>query len=281
MSKAIKYNLKVLFGRKEFYIAVSIMLFLVTLHTGMNIFTRWFTLHEYGYTETSGIFIEFMRPYAYQLSLSNLDVGFKYIIMLIFPLLGTMIYSDSYVIEMKNKIVNYMYVRLKIKNDYLAKIIVIFGVTFLTVLFVLLFEAIVNAFIYQTDHTSDVYLNHIYELSNKNETFLDQLRVFNIHLYVFYNLVRFSLVTSILSVGAFILSLFVNNRLVVCFSPVVLLLIDQLILSTLGIIKFTILSAMDFYMDLQFYHYLVSVGILLLFIIGGYLYKVKVAGDTL
>ena len=76
MKKAIKINLKLLMNRKEFYFSVTAMLVLIAIHTGMSIFQQ------------TGQIGDYLRTGEYQAILTSMIVDFRYIAILIFPILA-------------------------------------------------------------------------------------------------------------------------------------------------------------------------------------------------
>ena len=281
MIENLKYDMKMLFYRKEFYWSICIMLLITTIHLGLNVYTKlnFGTIGDSN--QAYSVYIELLRPYSYQLPLSDIDVPFKYVIMLIFPLLASFMYSDSYLTEKKNKVTNYLSVRMCHCYSIVSKAIVIFIASFIIVFLILIINMLFTTMIYSTNNTSDIYGHHIYELEMVGDSMFESLRAYHMDAFVVMNLLRFSFITALMSVVTYVLSFFIENKIIVNFSPLVIMLVTHLFLTTIGLTPYSILSVFDFHMSIQVHHFVVLTSILLLIIIGGIVFVIRKRKDVL
>ena len=277
----LKYDIKMLLNRKEFYWSICIMLLITTIHLVLNIYTKINFPSINGNAGNYSVFVELLRPYAYQLPLSDIDVPYKYVIMLLFPLLASFIYSDSYITEKKYKVTNYLSVRMQNKKNVISKAIIIFVFSFSIVFIILIFNMVINAMIFPTSNTSDIYGHHIYDLEMVGDSMLEYWRAYQMDTYVVLNLLRFSFITSLISVMTYVISLFINNRIVVNFSPLIIMLVSHLFLTTVGLTPYSLLSVFDFNMYIQMNHFIIVSLLLIVFIIGGISYSIYKRKDVL
>lgn len=256
LHSAIRYQLAFLFSRKEFYISCSTMLAIVTVHF---ILSSYLTVTVYH----SNI-QELMLPYAYHLPLEDTTIPYEYIMILLFPLLGGFMFSDSWLIERAYRMDHLINIRLGYKNNVYAKIIVTFAIVFLTIFLCLGFNAILNYLFYAKENLTDIYGHHVYNLEVEGYSMFEYVRVHHLNLYVFFNIFKFSFYCAMLSLMSFGISLHITNRILVNFSILLFLLISHIAFSLLHLEHLSIISTLNFSTRTQLMDLILSISYLIL-----------------
>lgn len=248
--RAVKYNLRFLFSRREFYISIIIMLVVLTIH---------FMLSSYLSLEVRRNNIaELMTPYAYHLPLDDETIAYEYIMILLFPLLGGFMFSECHLIEKNNQMSNVVDVRLGYKNNFYAKIIVIFFSVFIITCLCLGFNAVLNYILYSKENLSDMYGQHVYNLENEGYSMLEYFRVYHLNIYVLLNIFKFSFYSALLSLMAFGVSLHNSNKIFVNFIIVLFLLVSHIGFSLLQTEHISLVSTLNFSTKTQLSDFIIS-----------------------
>lgn len=161
---------------------------------------------------------------------SDLRSVFHFLILTI-PMLACIIYSDSYIIERKNNITNYFFIRSSRIKYFISKILVIFCTVFSTIFLVLIINELLTYTAIPKIGVNTGYGIPIYQIRvNNNEFFLQQ--IYNLNPYV-YNII---LITISAIYGALIAVIAFNISLIIRMKPVTLIIGTFLIVNLISII---------------------------------------------
>lgn len=205
--------------RKETKIVFTIFLASVILNF---IATCYF---QYGFLEMN------IRSSLDTVALNNMNSLFiSDVFKIFFPVLVALIYSDSYFIESKNNITQFIYTRIDIKKTMIIRLSLIFIVSALIVLIPLILNYILVIFTFpevtaNKNLGGKVYNIYNYDLLNmlsKEDNminFFDYLYVYNQHYYNFLIILIKAVSGGVFAVLAFALSFYINkSRIIVIFS---------------------------------------------------------------
>ena len=109
--KELKYNIKYLLNRKEFYFAI-----LVTFT--INLIQVFLSVHE---SLRLNQFFEELYTGEYQFILYNVNVNLHALIFVVIPIICSMVLSDSNLIENKLKTTNMLITRINYKKIFLLE----------------------------------------------------------------------------------------------------------------------------------------------------------------
>lgn len=102
MMKELKFNLRYLANRREVYFAFIAILAVCFIHATMVIY--------------EAKYFEFKQTGEYLFILSNSIVSLTPVILLVFPVIGTLILSDSSWLDNNRKTITLLYMRLIIRK---------------------------------------------------------------------------------------------------------------------------------------------------------------------
>lgn len=230
MKKVIILNLKLLIRRKEFYFTIAAMLALIAIHTGMSIFYQ------------SGRITDFLRTGEYQLILTSTKVDFRYISILIFPILTTMLFSDSLACEKNTNFDKMLITRVNYKEYLIAKLAVVFFTSLIIVFLVLTLNYVVCVLIFHSGVYADSFGSSIMLVRNFGE--YSEFRIANVQLYTMLTNFKFSLVCALLSLTSAVISLYTTKRIVINFSVMAFTLVSFLLLDLFGLYTYSVVNLM-------------------------------------
>ncbi len=216
--KELKFNLKLLIYRKEFYFA-TFVIFLVNIiqcfmavqySSGLNL------LAENGYSAE------------YQTILYNNMVSLNSIIIIVFPIVCATIFSDSSWLEEKNKTFNILYSRLNIKKNNLIRYILSFLIPFIICFLGFMLNYGMMRLIFPSGTLSTFYNDVSFYLISGSE-FLDNLRLENPVHYIISIISVVSLAIGLLSSLSYSFSIFFKKRVLIYFIPLLAIISLELI----------------------------------------------------
>lgn len=242
MKNLIKFELYNIIRRKE----LKLVFFLLFSASIIDFILICYTYKGYPIETVRAFYDEFflISPHAL--------VG-KQLYVVLFPIIVSLIYSDSLVIESKNNINNYIYTRTRKSNHILAKVTVNFGVVFLclfTCLFVnfiltkLTFPDISGSNLYGTPSSILYSLEGLKNLSESSSLYLiDKISVYNKNIYILLIIILKSIAGGLLATLSLALSTILKkNRIISIFSVFILinlmLLIGHLLPQIFSVDKF-------------------------------------------
>ena len=227
MKKAIKINLKLLMNRKEFYFSVTAMLVLIAIHTGMSIFQQ------------TGQIGDYLRTGEYQAILTSMIVDFRYIAILIFPILTTLLFSDSLACEKNDNFNKMLLTRVNYKEYLIAKLTMVFFTSLIIVFLVLTLNYVLCVLIYHSGVYADSFGSSIMSVRHYRT-----IAYTHVQLYTMLTNFKFALICAFLSLTSAAISLYTSKRVVINFSVMAAALVSFLILDLLGYHRYTVINLM-------------------------------------
>ena len=173
--KELKFNINYLFHRREFYFAILIAFFVNLIHVLLCV----------NQSIRMELFYENMHSGEYQFILYNPIVTLNVLLIIVFPIIFSMIFSDSNFLENKRKTVYMLAMRMNNKKNILSRILLSIIITFFICFFSFLFNYILLILIYGSGNTITYYQETAFHLTSQSSWFLDNLRLNNPVLFVF------------------------------------------------------------------------------------------------
>ena len=208
-----KYNLKLLFYRKQTFIAIFLIFLTILLHCALNIY----------FQANGGMVVENCLSAENQIILESV-LDFKMYIVLLFPIIGALLFSDISQIEMKSRTNYLLFNRFNYKKNIVFRYFFVFLVTFMVFFLALLLEYIICLMVFKSGsdyHWLDT-IGGIRNISNYNRIFMFQLFTTHPVLYMMIVISIESIVFGALSSFAYSVSLFLNKRIIIYFVPLII-----------------------------------------------------------
>ncbi len=221
--KELIYNIKLLLKRKELYCSIICILLINLIHV-------FLTIH---YNSSTQLLVENQYKAEYLAILYAVDVNLDMLIIIILPILCATIFSDSSLLEKKEKIDTIIYCRLNKKKLILTRLITIIASVFLINFVGFLMNYISLVCIYGSGNAVTYFQSPAFYLMGNNDIFLDTLRLSNPPLFYICITAHVSFLLSLLSGLAYSVSFFVKQKIWVYVSPFIVLLASEFILSSL------------------------------------------------
>lgn len=233
MIKAIKLNLNLLIQRKELYFSILAMLLIITIHMALNV----------SYILTKGQIFENLDPVYSQLLMTSRYVDFRYVAVLIFPLLSILCFSDSYAEEKNIGLDRLIETKVSQFHYLIAKAIVVFFFSLFLIMALFLFNYFISCLIYRLGLFSDRY-GSIVSNVKRFTSFMDDIRISATSVFFFIQFAEFSFISACLALLAFAMSLFTQNRVIINFTPMAVLVLNFLLFSIFNINRSTFINVM-------------------------------------
>ena len=215
--KELKFNINYLVQKMELYYAfIGLMtvsftqIFLVVLRAN---------------------YLEFFQTSEYLLLPMNTIEDFGPIIVLAFPVITALIYSDSSWLDRNRKTNNMLYTRLNIKKNIICRVFLSFAVSFMLVFFVLLINYICLRIIFGSGIRITLEQSLPFNINGMNTIFLDNLRITNPTIYAIVSISHVSFLLGMLSSLSYCISFFVRQRLVIYFQVLLIMFCYELIIT--------------------------------------------------
>jgi len=218
--KELKFNLKLLMYRKELYFAIFIV-FLV------NIIQCFMAIQ---YSSGLNLFVENGYSSEYQTILYNSMVSLNSIIVIVFPIVCSMIFSDSSWCEQSHKTLNILHSRLNAKRNSIIRYILSFLVPFIICFLGFMLNYGIMSLVFQNG-TLATFSNEVGFCLRTSKNFLDHLRITNPVSYIISISCVVSLAIGLLSSLSYALSVFLKKRVFIYFIPLLTIILLELILS--------------------------------------------------
>ncbi len=225
--KELKFNLNLIFRKKEFYLFLIAMLIIVTLDVFSSI-RNSIELGEYYETAQSAM---------YHMIVFKMDWLAPFLLLSI-PIFATLSFSDSSYLEKEGKIEHLLYSRLSYKKNIIVRYIINVILVFLIVFISLLLEYFALSIIYGTVNKANIYGDSSFCLSIFNSQFLDSLRISSPNLYVLFNSLHFSILYALLVGSVYSFSFFLKKKIFIYFGGTAFILIVMCITEILNIPQF-------------------------------------------
>ncbi|MEG0021586.1 MAG: hypothetical protein RSB77_06625 [Bacilli bacterium] len=264
--KELKYNIKYLFNKKELYLAIIIVFIINLVHVFLCV-NESLRLNQ---------FYEEFCTGEYQFILYNINVSLQTLLIIIIPIVCNMILSDSDVLENRNKITNLLITRIDFKKNIIVRFVLCFLVTTFICFFGFLFNYIILRFIYGTGNNVTLTQGVAFSLNSMNGFFLDNVRLLNPVLFVVLINVSTSIIYGLLSAFSYSISLFIKNKLIIYFIPIIFLVILDMLFSRIGLGTFSMINLLQPFNKFTIIHYFTCIIILIiisLFLIGYKFFK--------
>lgn len=223
MKNLINFELYNIIRRKE----LKLVFFLLFSASIIDFILVCYTYKGYPIETVRAFYDEFflISPYAL--------LG-KQLYVVLFPIIVSLIYSDSLVIESKNNINNYIYTRTRKENHILAKVTANFLAVFLCLFICLLvnfilikltFPDISGSNLYSTPSSILYSLEGLQSLSESSSLyFMDKISVYNKSIYILVIIIFKSIAGGLLATLSLALSTILKkNRIISIFSVFILI----------------------------------------------------------
>lgn len=224
MLNELKFNLKLMLKKKELIFAILIALILNIVHVILVISD----------IKNQQMFLSNYYSAEYSFILYNPLVTFSSLIIIIFPLILTLVFSDIGWREKKDNTITFLHTRINIKRNVLVRIFTIFLVSF-TISFVSFFLNYLMLSIILKNGTIITFFQELpFDLNYYPEYFLDKLRYNDPFIFcISINLIISGLI-GLLCVFSYSISFWVRQKLVIYFSPLIYMIFSELIFPTIG-----------------------------------------------
>lgn len=225
MMKELKFNLRYLANRREVYFAFIAILAVCFIHAAMVIYEAQY--------------FEFKQTGEYLFILSNSIVSLTPVILLVFPVIGTLILSDSSWLDNNRKTITLLYMRLNYKKNIIVRWGLSILITFLIVFLGLMLNYLILRILFGSGNKIVLAQSMAYNLTPVPHLFLDSIRMNSPTLFVVLASCHVSLLLGLLSGLSYCFSFYVRQRLVIYFQVLLMMFGYEIISSFL---KFNNLS---------------------------------------
>lgn len=252
--KELKFNIKYLFTKKEFYFAVLITFFINFVHVLLcvNESIRSHSLFEETYSGE------------YQFILYNSLVTLSALIIIVFPIIFSMIFSDLTWLENNRKTTNILHTRLNLKRNIIIRTLLSIFITFLISFLCFLFNYIILRIIYGTGNKLTYFQSTAFHLNTNNSFFLDNMRMNNPVLFTLIINTSVSLVLGLLSAFSYLTSFFVKQRVIIYFIPLIFLILTELIFPNIGIGSLSFIKLLQPFSKYGITDFIIGIGFLII-----------------
>lgn len=263
--KELKFNLKYLINKKEFYFAIFITFFVNLVHVFLSIKDS-LRLNQ---------FFEELYTGEYQFILYNTNVNLQALVFVVFPIVCSMILADSNFLENKNKTTNMINNRIRRNNNIWIRLILNIVLTFFICFLSFMFNYIILRIIFGSGNYATFTQDVAFHIDYMPEFFLDSLRINNPTLFVIVINLSVSFIYGLLSGLSYSFSFFVKNKIIIYFIPLIFLISSELFFHILGLEKFSFFSALQPFSKFNMVSYIICVGILLICTISLIILKIR------
>lgn len=251
--KELKYNIKYLINRREFYFAILIAF-------AINIIHVFLSVHE---SLRLDRFFEELLTGEYQFILYNVNVNLHALIFVVIPIICSMILSDSNLMENKLKTTNMLNTRINFKKNILIRSVLCVIITFFICFISFLFNYVVLRIIFGTGNSVVFTQGVAFHLESLSEFFLDNVRLQNPTMFVMLINLCVSFIYGLLSGLSYAISFFVKNRIIVYFVPLVFLILTELLFYAIGFERLSFLTILQPFSKFSIASYAICVAVLI------------------
>ncbi len=232
--KELKFNLKNMINKKEFYLAIMGVLLINLIHV-ILVVNRVISLKTP---------LEKTMTAEYQFLFYNSEITFGAIIVIALPILCGAIFSDCNVLENARKTTNLLHVRINPKKNIFVRAVLSFFLTFS----ISLFGFLLNYFLLRIIFGSGNLITFSQELpffQYPDTVFLGNILNSNPTLFVFLICSLVSITLGLISSLSYLLSNLVNRKIIIYFIPFILIILWEVITIVLKVHSISILSALQ------------------------------------
>lgn len=260
--KELLFNFNYMVKKREFYFAIISIFLINIVHVVFCVFD----------TNRLNYFVENCFTGEYQFILYNAHVMFNVLIIIAFPIILALVFSDSSWLEHKNKTINLLNTRFNYKRNIIIRTLLSFFMTFIIAFVGFILNYLLLRIIYDTGNHVTYFQSLSFNLEINNDWFFDTLRIANPSLFVVVISCLVSITLGLLSALSYLLSFFVKQRVVIYFIPLVFLISSELIFSIFDVNTISFISMLQPFSKLSTYGFvygaliLLCLNIILLFI---------------
>lgn len=251
--KEFKFNIQYLLKRKELYFSIIVILLINIIQVALCV-NESFRLNKY---------IEQCYSSEYQFILYNAQITLNVLIIIVFPIALSLIFSDTSWMDYKDKTLNMLYTRLDYKKNIVVRLCLSVIITFI----ISFLGFLVNYFLLRLIYGSGNYLTYdqsfSFYLESTPEFFLDDLRLSNPALFVISISFTVSLLLGLLSGISYLGSFFAKQRVIIYFLPLIFLIVTELLFSRIGLSDISYISMLQPFSILSIKDYIIGIVVLL------------------
>lgn len=256
--KELKFNIKYLLKRKELYFSIFIILLINLIHVILcvNESLRLGTLMEQSHTAE------------YQFILYNSQIALNVLVIIVFPIALSLVFSDTSWLDNKNKTINLLYTRLNCRKNIFVRFCLSIVVAFIVSLLGFLFNYLLLRIIYGSGNNVTHFQSLPFYLESNSSWFLDSLRLANPTIFVITISFTVSILLGLLSGISYLCSFFVNQRVIIYFIPLIFLILTELVFPIIGLHNISFISMLQPFSQFSIHDYIIGIIILLTVILG-------------
>ena len=260
--KELKFNLRYLLKRQELYFAIIAILIICLFQAGMVVFKAQY--------------IELEPTSEYLFILTNTDINLNPIIILVLPVIGSLILSDSSWLELNRQTDTLLYMRLDYRKNIIIRWILSIAVTFIIVFIGLILNYLTLRFIFGSGNKIVIKQSMAYNLMPQNGLFLENIRMSSPTLFAILSSLHVSFLLGLLSGISYCMSFYIRQRLVIYFQILLLMFIYEIISANLGFGNISIINQLQIMNFFTISDVLILYGLLIIIsglLLGYYLIK--------
>ena len=246
MLREVKYNTKYMLTKKEFYLTLLIVFLINLVHVFLCI-NESLRLNQF--------YEEFFTG-EYQFILYNVNVNFQTLLIIILPMVCTMVLSDASVIENKLKTTNMIFTRINYRKNVIIRCFLCFIITFLICMIGFLLNYILLKIIYGSGNYITLTQGVGFDLQPIPNFFLDSIRIANPTLFIMLITVCVSILYGVLVSLSYAVSLYIKNKIIVYFTPIIFIVLIDMIFNKLELYSFSITTLLQPFGEFGIYNYL-------------------------
>ncbi len=251
--KILKFNIQYMLKKKEFYIAILITLLI-------NIIQVLFVIQN---NSSYGI-VENMHTAEYISILYNPFVAFNTLIIIIFPIVCSMIFSDSNWLEETMKTSSMLHNRINKGQNIIIRLVLTFTITVIISFIGFMLNYLLLRILFLSGNSYSYYQEVGFFRNVDSRYFLDSIRINHPALFTVMISLSVSLVLGVISIFSYACSFFIKNRIVLYFIPFIYIVINEFMLSILKLRQFSIVEKLQPTDQYSVGEYFIAIGITLL-----------------
>ena len=224
--KELKFNLKQMVLKKEFYIAILTVLLI-------NIIQLFLTIQlNLSFNNP----VELLRNAEYQIILNNYEVSFFLTYLFIVPIIVSLVFSTSNWDENDKKITNILYTRTDYKKNILIRLFLSILISFLITFVCTLLNYLAIRFIFISGSNFTSYQELPFNLFKDNIYYIfNEIRLTNVTLYAVMIIFHVSAIIGLISGICYSLSFFIRQKIIIYFIPLLLIIGSELLAFVTGL----------------------------------------------
>lgn len=233
--KELKYNLKYLINRKELYVSIIGILLVNLIHV--------FLVIHYSYN--ASVYYENWYKAEYLFILYNINVVLSTVIIIVFPIISSTIFSDTSWLENKRKTNTILYSRLNYKKLVISRFILIIFITFLINFIGFMMNYIALKCIYGSGNAMTYMQGPAFYLTVNQYYFLDSLRLLNPVIFTICISAHVSLIIGLLSGFSYAISFFIRQRVMIYIIPFLLIIGSEFLFSFVKLNQYSLVKQLQ------------------------------------